>query len=185
MSVLTVSDLCEMVRRRFGLSEDDALRFQPLVDPALRRLSYDVARNPNERNWLMSDPATTTALLDADGVANLTTLITSPRILLECLKYGEIYPPADPDYPTQPFRLVDNPARLQLAGAYDGLVLKACVDGLSLRTKSPDNNLNPLVGTISFRVNYWATLLQLPEPLIQKLVDGPYWAPNTEKKNAV
>jgi len=48
------------------------------------------AADPNLRNWLLTNPATTTVALDANGVANLTALIATPRILLECLKYGEI-----------------------------------------------------------------------------------------------
>jgi len=174
-----------MVRRRFGLPEGEALRFQPLVNPGLRRLAYDVAKDPNLRSWLLTDPATTTAVLDANGVADLAPLITSPRILLEALKYGDIYPPVDPNYPTQPFRLMENTGQGLLSGAYDALILKAWVNGTKLQTKSADNNATPVVGTISFQTPYWPTLLQTPEPLIEKLVDGPYWMePMIERENA-
>ena len=175
MADASVSDVCEMVRRRFNLPEGAELQFMPLVDPALRALSYDVARDPALRNWLMTDPATTTAVLDADGVANLTTLIASPRILLECLSYGEIRPPVNVNYSTQPFRMIDNQGAGEIQGAYDSLVYKAWLDGVKLHTKSADNNVIPLVGSISFSVPYWASLSQLPNSLVQMLVWNDYW----------
>lgn len=184
MSVLTTSDICESVRRRFGLPEGDALRFQPLVNPALRRLAYDVAKDSSLRDWLITDPSMTTTTLDGNGVADLTALIANPRILLECLKYGDILPPVG--YPsTQPFRMIATTGQGQLSGAYDALVYKCFLNGVLLGTKSPDNNVTPLAGVISFQVPYWPTLVQLPEPLIERLVNGPYWLePLIAKENA-
>ena len=181
MSALNHSDIGELVRRRFNGPEGDEIRYIPLVDSALRQLAYDVAKDPSTRQWLMTDPSTTTATLDGDGIADLSTLITTPRILLECLQYGDIFPPVNPAYPTQPFRLVDQTGMIQLAGNYDALVLKATVDGHTLKTKSPDNNATPLVGTISFQVPYWPTIAQLPEPLVEDLVWGNYWATGESK----
>ena len=185
MSAFNHSDIAEMVRRRFNLPEGDELRFIPLVDSALRQLAYDVAKDPSLRAWLMTDPSFTTASLSAAGVADLTALVASPRILLECLQYGEITPPAA--YASdQPFRMIDNSGQGQLAGAYDALVYKAWVEGDNLFTKSPDNNVTPLTGTIAFRVPYWPTISQLPEPLVKNLVWGNYWisTPLTEVQNA-
>ena len=186
MADVSVSDVCEMVRRRFNLPEGDELRFMPLVDPALRQLAYDVARDPSLRNYLMTDADTVTATLDADGIADLSTLVnTSPRILLECLCYGDVHP--DPSWASQqPLREVSEMGQGLLAGAYDSLVYHYWLEGMNLNTRSPDNNVTPLVGTISFRTPYWPTLDQLPNSLVQKLVWGPYWAdtPLTEAKNA-
>lgn len=182
MANFSVSDVCEMVRRRFALPEGEEIRFQPLVDPALRQLAYDVARDPSLRNWLLTDPATTTATLDADGVADLTNLIANPRILLECLQYGEIRPPASA-ISVQPFRMIDNQGMGQLAGAYDSLVYKCWLDGVNLHTKSGDSNVTPLVGDISFSVPYWPTIAQLPNSLVQKLVWGNYWTTGQEVKS--
>lgn len=186
MSAFNASDIAEMVRRRFALPEGAELQFIPLVGPALRSLAYDVAKDPNLRDWLLTDPATITVTLDGDGVADLSTLITTNKILLECLHLGEILPPVNPNYSTQPFRLISNAGAGQLAGNYDSLVYKAWVEGTSLHTKSPDNNVTPLVGTISFSVPYEPTMAELPESLVQKLVDGPYWqvTPLSEAKNA-
>lgn len=183
MSAFNNSDIAELVRRRFNGPEGDELRYLPLVDSALRQLAYDVAEDPNLRHWLMTDPASTTAILTS-GVADLTALVTSPRILLECLQYGEIFPPVAVGYSTQPFRLVANVAQLLLAGAYDSLVFKACLDGDNLRTRSADNNVTPIAGTISFRVPYWPTITQLPEPLVENLVWGPYWQTEVRSENA-
>lgn len=186
MSTLDHSAIAQMVLRRFNGPQTDELRYIPLVDSALRQLAYDVAKDPSLRQWLMTDPATTTATLDGDGVADLTALIASPRILLECIQYGDIFPPVDPNYSTQPFRLVENIGQLQLAGAYDALVFKATVDGFKLKTKSGDANVTPLVGDISFQVPYWPSISQLPEALVENLVWGPWWTdtPMTEAKGA-
>ena len=186
MSTLNASDIAELVRRRFNGPEGDELRYIPLVDPALRQLSYDVARDPSLRNWLMTDPLTTTVTLDADGVADLTDLIEDPRILLECLQYGEIRPPVSVSYSTQPFRMIDNSGMGLLAGNYDSLVYKCYLDGVLLRTKSGDSNATPLAGVMSFQVPYWPTIAQLPNALVQKLVWGPWWSntPVTEAKGS-
>lgn len=181
MSALNYSDIAELVRRRFNGPEGDELRYIPLVDTGLRQLAVDVARDSSLRDYLMTDPATAVETLDASGVADLTALLADPRILLECLEYGDIYPPVNTAYPSVPFRLVDQSAMLQLAGNYDSLVLKAHVDGLTLQTKSPDNNVTPLVGQISFRVPYWPTLTQLPEALVENLVWGNYWNTGEQK----
>lgn len=184
MSSFTAPDIAEMVRRRFALPEGAELQFVPLVDPALRQLSYDLSRDPDWRDWIETDPATTTATLDADGVADLTALIADPRILLECFGWGDIMPPSG--YPsTQPFRMIANSGAGQLSGGYDSLVYKCWLQGTSLHTKSPDNNVTPLVGDISFSVAHWVTLDELSEPLVQRLVYGDYWnMPETERANA-
>lgn len=183
MADLNHSDVAELVRRRFNGPEGDELRYIPLVDPALRQLSYDVARDPDLRHWLMTDPTTTTATLDAEGIADLTALITSPRILLECLQYGEILPPVNANYSTQPLRMIDNDGMGQLSGAYDGLVYKCWLSGTDLHTRSGNGNETPLVGDLRFSVPYWATIAQLPNALVQKLVWGNYWTTGQEVKS--
>lgn len=181
MSSLNASDIAELVRRRFNGPEGDELRYIPLVGPALRSLAYDVAKDPNLRDWLLTDPLTTTVTLDAGGVADLSTLITTNKILLECLMYGDIMPPVDPNYSTQPFRLLSNPGQGQLASHYDPLVYKAWLEGFKLHTKSSDNNATPLVGDIRFSVSYEPTLPQLAESLVHHLVWGNYWATGEAK----
>lgn len=162
-----------MVRRRFNGPETDTLRFQPLVDTALRRLAYDVGISANVENWLQTDKATTVATLDGDGVADLSALITSPRILLETLPFGEIYPPVSSGI-TQPFRLVNNFGQLQLPSAYDSMFLRACLEGTNLITRSQDG-VTPLSGDISLSVTFWPDLTTLPDSLVERLVFHPYW----------
>lgn len=179
MSTLNASDIAELVRRRFNGPEGDELRYIPLVDPALRQLSYDVARDQHLRHWLFTPRSTTTVTLDADGVADLTDLIDDPRILLECLRYGNIYPPAAA-LSTQPMRMIDNAGQGQLQGAYDSLVYKCWLEGADLHTRSGDGNVTPLTGDLALEVNFWATLPQLPESLIDYLVWGNYWTITAE-----
>jgi hypothetical protein len=181
MSSLNASDIGELVRRRFNGPEGDELRYIPLVDSALRQLAYDVAKDPGMRSWLLSDPTTAIATLDANGIADLTPLIeNSPRILLECLCYGDVHP--DPSWASQqPLRQVPEMGQGLLAGAYDGLIYHYWLEGYFLNTRSPDNNATPLVGTISFRTPRWPTLAELPEALVQKLVWGNYWVTGEQK----
>lgn len=172
MSALTHADIGEMVRRRFNGPDGDVLRYVALVDPAIRHLAYDVAVDPNLRPWLMTDPATTTAALDANGIADLSPLIANPRIILECLKYGEIMPPAGSGYPTQPFRMLNSEGQGQLKGMFDALQPKCWLSGYFLHTKRVNAFM---VGSISLEVPYWPTIAQLPESLVHKLVHGDYW----------
>lgn len=180
MSAFNRSDIAEMVRRRFNGPEGDELRYIPLVDTALRQLAYDISRSSELRNYLMTDAALVTLTLAADGTTDLTTIITTdPRVLIDAFCYGDVFPPAA--YGTMPMRLVDNFGQLQLAGNYDGLILKYCIDGFLLRTKSSDNNVTPLVGDVSFAVPYWPTIAQLPEHMVENLVWGNYWATGEAK----
>lgn len=173
MSSETHESIAIRVRRRLNGPETDTLRFQPLVDVALRRLAYDVGISANVENWLQTDKASTTVTLDGDGVADLTDLIDDPRIILECLHYGEIYPPVASGI-TQPFRLVNNFGQLQLPSAYDPMFLRACLEGTNLITKSVDG-VTPLSGDISLSTTYWPTLAQLPDSLVERLVFHDYW----------
>lgn len=179
----TFESIAVRVRRRFGGPETDVLRYQPLVDPALRALAYEVGSSPNLNNWLQTDRATATVTLDADGVADLTALIAAPRILLECLPYGDIFLPVAYGN-KQPFRLVANLGQLDLAGAYDGIIYRACLTGSELFTRSPDGNQTPLAGDISFSTTYWPTLAQLPDALVERLVMGPWWQEMARDKDA-
>lgn len=182
MSALTHNDIGEMVRRRFNGPPEDVLRYVPLVDSALRDLAYEVAANHQMRHWLLTDPASTTVALDANGVADLSPLITSPRILLECLKYGNIFPPVNTAYPTQPFRMIDNPGQGLVKGMFDSLQPKCWMEGVFLHTKRVRNAF--MSGSIALEVPYWPTLAQLPEPLVHKLVHGNYWQAATPEKDA-
>ena len=157
------------VRRHLGLPESATVALQPLVDVILRRLCLDLAKEPHNRHWILTDPATTTVALSA-GVADLSSLITSPRIILEGLCYGEIYPPSGYTS-TLPFHLVEHSGQGQLAGAYDGIQYDAWLVGSSLHTRGEDT----LVGTISLAVPYWPTIAQLNGSLTDRLVLHPDW----------
>jgi hypothetical protein len=174
MSALTNADIAELVRRRFHGPPGDELRYLPLVDSALRQLAYDCAHQGDYQQYVMSDPATTTATLDADGIADLLPLMDDPRILLECLYIGDVHP--DPSWDSQqPLRQANSMGQGLLSGNYDALIYHYWLEGTDLNTRSPDNNVTPLVGTISFRTAYWPTMDQLPELLVEKLVWGHYW----------
>lgn len=172
MSSLSHKDIAEIVRRRFNGPDGDELRYIPLVDSALCHLAYDVAADLGLRHLLLTDPAATVVTL-VNGVADLSTLVAAPRILLECLKYGEIMPPIAAGYPTQPFRFIDNTGQGQLKGMFDSLQPKCWLGGNFLYTKMVNNAF--MVGDISLEVSYWPDLAQLPDQLVHNLVHGNYW----------
>lgn len=165
MSTLSYEQVAILVRRRTGGREEERLRYVPLVDEGLRRLAYRVARDSRLRNYLLTDPVTTTATLDGNGVADLSTLLTTPRILLECLEYGQINHSSS----SYQFQWRQSSEQGNLRGAADSLWLRCWLVGTKLYTKGLGNSV--LTGSISLAVAYVPTLAQLPELLVEMLVD--------------
>jgi hypothetical protein len=164
MSTLNEEQVGLLVRRRLGLPPATRLRFVPLIPAALLRTVEKCAARDDLRHWVLTDKATTTAALDGSGVAGLSTLVTTPRIQLHLLRYGNIYH-ADSTFPLRP---LEEAAHGQLAGALDTMFLRYWLEGTNLCTRSADGNTTPLSGPLSFAVPYWMTLAQLPEALVEK-----------------
>lgn len=160
MSTLSYENVAVLVRRRLGANERSVLRFTPLIDQALRRLSYKLAESETLRHWALTDPATTTATLTS-GAADLTALITTPRILLECLGYGRIYHSSSPF----PLKRLNSAGQGQVAGAYDLQFIHYWLEGKTLKLRPTKT------GSLSFAVPYWLTLAQTDDSLIEMLVE--------------
>lgn len=175
---MKLNDLIQRVRSHPGLpsgmsamgDDDFAFAVGQLVFPVLNDLCEHVAADRNKRHYIFTDPLSVVATLDGSGNADLSTLITGNGILLESLKYGNIFPPVASGI-TQPFRMLDNAGQGQLSGAYDALILKCWLEGTVLHTKSQDNNATPLVGDISFEVPHVPGLDALNVQLEDELVD--------------
>lgn len=173
---ITTNDVCARVRARLKrlVPVEDIPRVDFLimnhVPPALEDLARKVAYDANKRHLLLTAPSTTTAALNASGVADLSALIANPRVLLDCLKYGTIYPPAGSPS-TQPFRVLEHAGQGRLRGVYDALVYKCWVEGSQLHTKSANNNVTPLAGNISFAVPRIPGLPDVPFALEGTLTD--------------
>ncbi len=163
MDILT---LTEQVRAELGLPAgaspdlDDAVAL--LCDDAILRSARACAADAALRPYVLTDPATTTAPLDASGVAGLTALVRDPRVLLDLLNFGEITHP-DLDFPLRPLA---TSAQGALASALDALIGKYWIEGSSLYTRSTDGNQTPLSGSLALRVPYWPTLAQYPDALV-------------------
>lgn len=164
MSTLTNAEIAVLVRRRMGTPVSDRLRYAPLINSALLLLARDVAKDKHRRHLMLTDPATTTVTLDGSGVANLTALIASPRILLPELHYGQIFDPSNPN------PLVERQQSTR-AGNWDTIYLHYRLDGVLLRTQSTDNNATPLVGPLTLAVPYWSSLALLNDQLVEPLVE--------------
>jgi hypothetical protein len=150
-----------LVRQRLGLPPSAALGFLPLIPAAILRTIEKAAARADLRPYTLTDPSTTTATLDANGVADLTTLITTPGILLNCVKYGDI---THPDYP-QPLRFLNGGiAHGQFAGALDGLFPKCWLENNDLHTRVATEAA--LAGDLSLAVPYQQTLAQINDILI-------------------
>jgi hypothetical protein len=151
-----------LVAKRLDADPADVLRFVPLVPAGILRTVRKCAARPGLRHLVWTDPASTTAALDGSGVADLSTLVTSTRIQLDLLKYGEIRH-AGYDFP---LRLLENSGQGAFSGSLDTLFPKCWLTGQKLSTRvSSETNLLP--GPLSLAVPYWMTLAQLPEPLVE------------------
>src|ERR1043165_4681359 len=100
MSTLNSEQIAIIVRRRLGLEPDAVLRIEPVLGNALNTLAIKVAGDYKLRDWLRTDPSSTTATLDAEGECDLSPIIAANNILIEYLRYGNIYHP-DLAYPLQ------------------------------------------------------------------------------------
>ena len=173
---MQLNDLVQRVKaiiQPHDIAEDDfAFMVSQESFAALEKLARQIAVSPRLRHFFLTEPTTVTLTLASDGTVDISSLLTTNRVLLDCLWYGEIFPPVNDLYPTQPFRLVENRQQGLLTGMLDSLVLKAWMEGTTLHTKSPSNNVEPLVGSISFRVPYVPTLDQVPANLEGMVVDN-------------
>ena len=171
---MTLNDIIHRVKAKLlpQIPDED---FAPMVAqqmfPAIEELARTCASNSSLRHYFLTSPSSVTATLDADGVADLSSLITTNKIILDCLKYGEIYPPVSDLYSTQPFKLIEGEGQGKLSGMLDSLIQKAWIEGTSLKTKSPDNNITPMTGTITFRVPFIPDLDEIQSPLEGMLAD--------------
>lgn len=157
----------EQVRAALGLPGDAAPDLDDMValhvDDAIRATVRKCAASSSLRHHVLTDPAETTATLDSDGVADLSTLIESaPRILLEDLKHGDITHPDS----TFPLRPLEHSAQGALSGALDAMFPRYWIRGTKLHTRATD----VLSGDLSFAVPHWMTLEDFPDALVLKLV---------------
>jgi|ERR1051325_3322375 hypothetical protein len=166
MSTLNHEQIAVIVRRRLGLEPDAVLRIEPVIGNALNALAIRVAGNYKLRQWLLTDPSAVTVTLDSDGNADLSTIITSNNILIEYIRYGNVYH-ADSSYPLQWLETLD---QLRTPGPYDAMFLHCSLVGTTLYTRSFDDNVTPLTGDLGFAIPYVPTLSQLPESLTDDLV---------------
>lgn len=151
---MKLNDLIHRVRAHPGLpsnisalgDDDFAFAVAQMVAPAIQQLSGNAGMVVGERHYTFSDPAAATATLDSAGVANLTTLIANQGLLLERLNFGEI------THPDSAFPLVlqSHSGEGVLPGNYDTLFLHCWLVGPKLHTRSADNNVTPLTGSLAF-----------------------------------
>lgn len=164
MSALTAKEIAIKIRRRMDAPVSDRLRYMPLIDDGLLLLSRDAAKEKDRRQFFVTDRDSTTLTLDGNGVGDLTGLITSDRVLIDCLHYGEMYDPSNPN------PLVQRQQSTR-PGNYDSIHLHYRLDGVKVRTQSSDNNQTPLAGPLSCALVRWVTLLQLAEQEVERLVE--------------
>ena len=134
-----------------GKLADDAFAFavSQVIFPCLNELGEGTGLIIDKRNYVMSDPLTVTTTLDADGKAEIGTLIAEKGILLERLRFGEIKH-ASSEFPLKP---LSHSGEGNLPGNYDSFgFLKYWMVGTVLHTRSADSNATPLAGDLSFTV---------------------------------
>jgi hypothetical protein len=167
VSTLNEQQVAILACKRAGLPPAAALRLIPLVSAALLLTVRKAAAKTALRHLVWTDPATTTAALDGSGVGDLSTLVTTNRIQLDLLKYGEIRHSSF----EHPLRLLENSGQGAFSGSLDSLFPKCWLKGQKLSTRVA-NEGNLLTGSLSFAVPYWMTLAQLPEDLVEMAGTG-------------
>lgn len=155
------------VRRRMNAPETTVLRVQPLIDDALLLLAKDIAKDTELRHLMMTDAATELTL-DSNGVGDLTELMAVPaRVLIDCLKYGEIYHSSN----INPLVAVSRGAA-NLRDNFANMYLRYYLEGVFLHTISKDNNRTTrLANKLLLTVPHWSTLLDLNQQLVEPLVE--------------
>lgn len=164
MSALSEAEIAIKVRRRMNAPVSERLRIHPLIDDALLLLSREAAKDKDRRQNFITDRETTELALDGAGVGDLTTLIDTERVLLDCLRYGELVDPSNPN------PLVERQQGSR-PGNYDAMYLHYVLDGKKIRTQSMDNNAAPLAGPLKCALVKWVTLAELAEQEVERLVE--------------
>lgn len=164
MSLFTHEQVSIMAAERLGLDESAALDLQPLVPSALNALSVEIASNPQKRQWLLTDPSTTTATLTSNA-ADISTLVSTNGVLKDFLRYGFIYYNS---ITGQALIWINQTGAGRLAGPFDSIFNHCYLQGDTLYTRGP--SVTALSGTLHFAVPYTPSLSQLPEQLVDDLV---------------
>jgi hypothetical protein len=160
---MDIYTLTELVRAELRLPEDESPdlddRVALVCDRALQRLVVQrVAPDKRLRPLLLTDPDTVSVAL-VSGVGDLSALVTSNRILVECLHLGRIKDPAY-SYEVRELKSADQGA---LPNALDVLFPKYWLVGTDIYTRG--SNGAGLAGPLALAVPYWPTLAQLPDVL--------------------
>ncbi len=91
----TEQNLAIAASKRLRMDGESLLTLQSFIPNALNNLARKVANDDYQRRYLMSAPLTTTASVTSDGnfryYAELSTLISTPQIMLDVLQYGTIF----------------------------------------------------------------------------------------------
>mgnify|MGYP001563291250 CR=1 FL=1 len=150
----SINDICQRVKAHpaiagtnvTSLPDDDfAFAVGQLIFPCLDELSLRVGGDPFTKHYAFTDPASVAAVLDAEGATSLATLITTNGLMLESLHNGEIRHPSS-DYPL--VRLAHAGVG---AGNWDSFgYLHYWLVGTKLFTRSSDDNVTPLTGSLTF-----------------------------------
>lgn len=167
MSAYNEEEIAILAAKRLGADPSSVLRFVPLIPAGILRTVRRCAAHKALRHLTWTNPSSTSAPLDGTGVADLSTLVTTNKVLLDLLKYGEIRH----DGYAHPLRLLENSGQGAFAGSLDSLFPKCWLVGQKLATRVVSDT-NVLPGPLSFAVPYWMTLAQLPEELVELERDG-------------
>jgi hypothetical protein len=99
---LTDIDIAVATEKRLGWDASKRLTLMSYIPAAMSNLAKQVARDPSKRNLLMTDPDTVSVTVTpgvrdsvgtsaTTGTADLSTIVDTYDIMLDCLKYGTIY----------------------------------------------------------------------------------------------
>lgn len=165
MSVLTEEHIAIQVRQKLRMPETATLDIQPLIPVGLNQLAVQIAGDYKNRHWLLTVPADTAVTLTS-GVADLSALITIDNILIEMIRYGNVYYNVTTG---QPLIWENQVGAVRMAGPYDAIFNHVAAQGATLLVRGP--NATALSGTLYLAIPFVPDLDTLPEPLTDDLVN--------------
>lgn len=165
MSILTAEHVSIQVRQKLRLPPTATLDLQPLIPVALNQLAVQIAGDYKNRHWLLTDPSATTVTLTS-GVADLSALIASDNILIEMIRYGDVYLNV---VTGQPMIWENQVGVGRMAGPYDRIFYHVFQQGTNLYVRGP--NSSAVSGTLYLAVPYVTDLASLPESLTDDLIN--------------
>lgn len=164
---LNEKQIAEMARQQLRYPNASRnLGLITIIPNAIERLATMAAQDENKK-FLFLTPTTLTAPLDGAGKVDLSTIITTNKIIAEFMDRGYIWHSSS----TKPLQFIQNPEMATLGSCEDDVIfywMRGRV--LYTRNKTPIVG-TPLSGNLTLELPFIPTLANFPEEMTLDLVN--------------